>query len=194
MRKLIVILTFMTCFAAPELQAQRLEVPITDADRLASDWLTRLNALEQWYLSPDGQEVGLTPLIDRMMELYAPDVLAELPSHVPYDPEQIGPVQLKGSDQLRKWFEKMARAHVRLDWTLPRQTAKAYEGVELVYTAKLPWGGLGASFPVIAVYSAREDRKRYMAYGVVILQTREEDGKIQRLRLYLMEVNEVVPI
>lgn len=190
MRKLVFVLTFITLASAFELQAQRPEVATGEPERLADDWMTRLNALDDWTLSFEKKEQGLDQVIDHMMELYAPDVLAEVP---PHDKDQIGPVVLRGSGQLRKYFEKIARTQVRLDYIIPRQTTKEFEGLELVYSKQLPWGGLGISFPIIAVYSTREDRRRFMSPGMVVLQT-GEDKKIHRFRLYLTELAEVMPM
>jgi len=50
MRKLIVILTFITFLGAFELQAQRPEVAIGEPERLAGEWMARLNALDDWTL------------------------------------------------------------------------------------------------------------------------------------------------
>ena len=190
MRKFIIILTFMTFLGAFELQAQRPEVAIGEPERLAFEWMARLNALDDWTLSFEKKEEGLDQVLDRMMEIYAADVLAEVP---PHDKDQIGPVVLRGSGQLRKYFEKIARTQVRLDYIIPRQTGKQFEGIEMVYSKELPWGGLGVSFPIIAVYSLREDRRRFMSPGMVVLQT-GEDKKIHRLRLYLTELAEVVAL
>jgi hypothetical protein len=190
MRQLIFIATFIVFLAAHDLQAQRPEVKTGDPERLAGQWIERLNALDEWYLSPEGKEDGLDKVVDQMMELYAPDVIADLP---PHDQDQIGPVMLRGSGQLRKWVEKIARTHVRIDYILARQTGKEFEGVELVYSTPLPWGGLGISFPVIAAYSSRHDRRRFMAPGMVVLQF-GTDGKIHKFRLYLTELGEVLPI
>ena len=187
MRQLIIISTFITFFAACELQAQRPEVATGEAGRLAGEWMSRLNALDEWYLSVEGKEEGLDKVVDRMMELYAPDVISDVP---PYDEDQIGPVMLRGSGQLRKWVEKIARTQVRIDYFLARQTRGEFEGIELVYSTPLPWGGLGISFPIIAAYSLREDRRRFVAPGMVVLQF-GKDGKIQRFRLYLPEIDEV---
>jgi hypothetical protein len=190
MRKLVIFLTLISALSVWELKAQRPEVATGEPERLASEWMARLNALDDWSISFDKKEEGLDQVLDSMMELYAPDVLAEVP---PNDKDQIGPVVLRGSAQLRKYFEKIARTQVRLDYIIPRQTAKQFEGIELVYSKELPWGGLGVSFPVIAVYSLREDRRRFMSPGMVVLQT-GEDKKIHRLRLYLTELAEVVAL
>ena len=190
MRKLIIILTFITFMGAFELQAQRPDVAIGEPERLAGEWMARLNALDDWSLSFEKKEEGLDQVLDRMMELYAPDVLAEVP---PHDKDQIGPVVLRGSGQLRKYFEKIARTQVRLDYIIPRQTAKQFEGIEMIYSRELPWGGLGVSFPIIAVYSLRENRRRFMSPGMVVLQT-GEDKKIHRFRLYLTELAEVMAL
>lgn len=190
MRKLIIIFAFITFFSAFQLQAQRPEIATGEPERLADEWMARLNALDDWTLSFDKKEEGLDPVLDRMMELYGPDVLAEVP---PHDKDQIGPVVLRGTGQLRKYFEKIARTQVRLDYIIPRQTTKQFEGIEMVYSKELPWGGLGISFPIIAVYSSRENRRRFMSPGMVVLQT-GEDKKIHRFRLYLTELAEVVAL
>ena len=49
--------------------------------KLADDFLKRLNALTDWHLTVDGKEDGLEPLVNNMMELFAPDALAEVPPH-----------------------------------------------------------------------------------------------------------------
>ncbi len=190
MRKLIVALSLIAFFGPSELRAQRPEVEVGDAERLATEWLDRLNALDEWNLTPEGEEEGLEQVVDNMMELYAADVLSELP---PHDEEQIGPVILRGSGQLRKWVEKIAKTHVRIDYIQVRQTAEEYQGVQLVYSVTLPWGGLGIAVPIIAAYSLREDRRRFGAPGILVLQTNDE-GKIQRFRLYLTEIFEVSAI
>ena len=154
------------------------------------EWVDRLNALDDWYLSVEAKEVGVDQVVNRMMELFAPDVLAEVP---PHDNEQLGPVTLVGSAQVRKWVEKLARSHVSLNYVIKRQSEKEFEGELMVYSKPLPWGGLGISFQIIAAYSLREDRRRFMEPGAVFLQFRE-DGKIQRFRLLLAEKDEVVDI
>ena len=190
MRKLIVILTFIAFLGPCELRAQRPEVETGEAEELATEWLDRLNALDDWHLTPEGAEVGLEEVIDSMMELYAPDVLSEL---TPHDEEQIGAVVLRGSGQLRKWVEKIARTQVRIEYIQIRQTAEEYQGIQLVYSVALPWGGLGIAVPIIAAYSLRENRERFGAPGMLVLQTNEE-GKIQRFRLYLEEAFQVSAI
>src|SRR5882672_10307779 len=85
----------------------------------AEDFIKRLNALSDWYLSLDGKEDGVDKLVDNMMDLYAPDVLAEVP---PHDKDQIGPVLLRGKDNVRKWASIIARTQVRLLYYMRRQT------------------------------------------------------------------------
>ena len=190
MRKVIVILISFSLSGVFALDAQRPEVAIGEPEKLVDEFMLRLNALDDWSLSPKGKEQGLDQVLDRMMELYAPDVMAQVP---PFDPDQKGPVQLRGSAQVRKYFERIARTQVRLAYIIPLQTAKEYEGVEVVYSKQLPWGGLGVSFPLIAVYSSRQNRHRFMSPGMVVLQT-GADKKISRLRLYLTELSEVSPL
>jgi hypothetical protein len=125
-----------------------------------------------------------------MMELYSADVIAEVP---PHDEDQIGPVMLRGSANLKRWVEKIARTQVKLLYIQRRQTKKQIEGARLVYGTPLPWGGLGISFEILSAYSRRQDRRKFMAPGAVFLEF-GADGKIERLRLYLTETEEVVAL
>jgi len=171
-----------------QLHAQAaLEAP---EQKQAEDFIKKLNALSDWYLSLDGKEEGVDKLVDNMMELYAPDVLAEVP---PHDKDQIGPVMLRGKDNVRKWVDRIARTQVRLLYYMRRQTdgpTGDFEGWRLVYTAKLPWGGTGITFPVMGVWSERESRKRFTAPGFINIQY-GTDGKIKRLRILLGEIEEI---
>ena len=164
--------------------------PVLNLNQLAVEWLDRLNALDDWHLSVDGKEEGVDQVVDRLMELFAPGVLGEVP---PHDEEQIGPVMLIGSGQVRKWADKLARSHVQLNYIVKRQTEKEFEGELMVYSKPLPWGGLGISFQIIAAYSLRSDRRRFMEPGAVFIQYRE-DGKIQRFRLLQTEKDEIIDI
>ncbi len=164
--------------------------PVLDPGKVAEDWIIRLNALDDWSISLDGKEVGRDELVNRMMELYAPDAIAEVP---PHDEDQIGPVMLRGSANIKKWVDKISRTQVRILYIQKRQTKKQFEGEKLVYATPLPWGGVGISFEIIAAYSRREDRRKFTAPGAVFLQV-NPDGKIQQLRLYLAETSEVVAL
>jgi hypothetical protein len=177
-------------FQAPAPSQTTAAKPAPDPAKLAEDWMSRLNGLDDWYLSVEGKEVGVGEVVNRMMELYAADVIAEVP---PHDEDQIGPVLLRGSANLKKWVEKIARTQVKLLYIQKRQTKKQFEGEKLVYAAPLPWGGLGISFEIIGAYSRRADRRKFTAPGAVFLQY-GADGKIQRLRLYLAETAEVVAL
>src|SRR2546426_2903924 len=164
--------------------------PAPDPLQLAEDWLTRLNNLSKWTLTFEGKEVGREDLVNKMMELYAPDVVAEVP---PHDDEQIGPVILRGSANVRKWVDKISRTQVRLLYIQRRQTKKQFEGTKLIYSTPLPWGGVGISFEIIAAWSRREDRRKFTGPGTVFLQY-NADGKIDRLRLYVAEISEVTAL
>lgn len=192
---LIVISILIVLFAVLEFQAQAppqttAAKPAVEPTKLAEDWITRLNALPNWYLSVEGTEVGRDELVNRMMELYAADVIAEVP---PHDEDQIGPVMLRGSANVKKWVDKISRTQVKLLYIQRRQTKRQIEGEKLVYSTPLPWGGIGISFEIIGAYSRREDRRKFTAPGAVFLQY-GADGKIERLRLYLTETAEVVPL
>ena len=174
-------------YAAPQTAPAQ---PAIDAAKLAEDWISRLNALDDWYISLDGKEVGREEVVNKMMELYSPDVVAEVP---PHDEDQIGPVMLRGSGTLKKWVDKISSTQVRLLYIQKRQTKRQFEGEKVVYSTPLPWGGVGISFEIIAAYSRRQDRRKFTAPGAVFLQV-GPDGKIQQLRLYLAETSEVVAL
>jgi hypothetical protein len=188
---LIVISILISSWAVLEFQAQAppqtAVKPALDPAKLAEDWVSRLNGLDDWFLSVEGKEVGRDEVVNRMMELYAADVTAEVP---PHDEDQIGPVMLRGSANLKKWVDKISSTQVKLLYIQKRQTKKQFEGEKLIYATPLPWGGLGISFEIIAAYSRRDDRRKFTAPGAVFLQF-GADGKIERLRLYLAETAEV---
>jgi hypothetical protein len=197
----IIVATLITFFVTYEIQgltlaqnqpqaAQDKPKPAPDTTKFADEWMKRMNALDDWHLTSDGKEEGLNEVIDSMMELYTPDVLADVP---PHDDEQIGSVMLRGTPLLRQWVEKIARTQVRLNYIRTAQTMKEFNGVRPVFFTELPWGGFGISFQIIGAWSEREDRlnKRFMAPGSVFLQYNEE-GKIYRMRLYLTEITKVV--
>ena len=193
----LLVLTCIALVSTVDLHAQL--APATAMDTLSVDpqmvveqWIDRLNGLDDWHLSLEGEEEGIDQVVDSMMGLFASDVFAEVPP--PHDEDQIGPVMLRGRAQVRRWVDRLARSQVRLGYLLKRQTMRQFEGERLVYSTPLPWGGVGISFQIIGVYSLREDRRqRFMAPGAVFLEL-GEDGKIQRLRMYLTEVAQISPL
>jgi len=196
---LIVISILVSLWAVSEFQAQApyppqsqttAAKPTIDPGKLAEDFITRLNALDKWYLSLDGKEVGREELVNRMMELYAPDAIAEVP---PNDEDQIGPLMLRGSANIRKWIDKISQTQVRILYKQKRQTQKQFEGETLIYTTPLPWGGMGISYEIIGAWSRRADRRKFTGPGTVFLQV-NPDGKIQRLPLYIAEISEVTAL
>src|SRR5262250_1602861 len=97
MRRLFYSILFLLAATIPLHAQAALEAP---EQKQAEDFIKRLNALSDWYLSLDGKEEGVDKLVDNMMELFAPDALAEVP---PHDKDQIGPVMLRGKENVRKW-------------------------------------------------------------------------------------------
>jgi len=158
-----------------------------NADELATAFVDRFNALSNWHLTMDGKEDGLDQAVDHMMELFAPDVIAEIP---PHDEKQFGPVQLIGPKQVRKWLDEIARTQVDIKYFIKRQTYKQTEGEWMIFSRPLPWGGLAVSSQLFGAYSQRTDRKRFMQVGGVFAQ-HHEDGKIYRLRFILSEKDEI---
>jgi hypothetical protein len=194
MRKLV-FFSLIALLVVLQLQAQApAPAPATvDTRKLAEEWMKRLNALSDWYISLDGKEQGIEQGVDSMMELYAPDVVAEVP---PHDPDQIGPVMLRGTANLRKWVDKIARTETKLVFDITRQTGgptAEYEGWQLVFSTPMPWGGTAVAFQIRGTWSMRENRRRFTSPGAVFLEY-GADGKIRRLRLFLAETSEVSPV
>jgi hypothetical protein len=192
MRKLI-FFTLIALLAVLQLQAQAPAAASVDTRKLAEEWMKRLNALSDWYISLDGKEQGVEQRVDSMMELYAPDVVAEVP---PHDPDQTGPVMLRGSANLRKWVDMIARTQSKLVYDIARQTGgptAEFEGWQLIYSTPMPWGGTAAAFQIRATWSLRANRHRFTSPGAVFLEY-GADGKIHRLRLFLAETSEVSPV
>jgi len=194
MRKLI-FFTSIALLVVLQVQAQApapAAAPV-DTRKLAEEWMKRLNALSDWYISFDGKEEGVEQRVDSMMELYAPDVVAEVP---PHDPEQIGPVMLRGSANLRKWVDKIARTQTRLVYDIARQTGgptAEHEGWQLIFSTPMPWGGTAVAFQIRGTWSLRENHHRFTSPGAVFLEY-GPDRKIHRLRLFLAEISEVSPV
>jgi hypothetical protein len=152
-----------------------------DVTKLGTDFVDKLNTLDDWRLSMDGKEMGLDKIVDAFMADFAPDVFAELPSD---DEEQIGPLELHGAAQLRKWVEKYARTRVELELLMTRQTEKTVEGEYMVFSKPLPWGGTGLAFGIVAPYRTRVNREKFLETETVFLQY-GPDQKIRRFQMYV---------
>lgn len=159
-----------------------------DINQLAINWVDQFNNLSKWYLSMDGKEDGVKAAVTGMMNLLAPDVIAQVP---PHDEEQLGPVRLVGKDQVGLWLEKIAKTEVQINYKIQRQTEAEADGELMIHSKTLPWGGTSVAFQVLAAYTSRQTRTRYLELGAVFLQY-GEDGKIHRIRLLLSEKNEVL--
>lgn len=173
--------------AQPPLQTNETK-PALNAEKLAVEWLARLNALGDWFISLDGKEQP-EKVVSNMVELYAPDAIQLVgPSE-----DQIGTVMLRGTDAIRKWTDDFARSYVRLAYRIDPRTAKE-RTTTLIYSTPMPWGGLAVSFQITALYSLRHDRRTFRVPGAVFIEFRE-DGKIERLRLLLQkdEAAEIFP-
>lgn len=161
-------------FAAPPQQ----ESPKpSEARQLVEAWFTRWNAL-------DGTPATTQALVD----LYAPDALHSTgpASH------QLGTVTFRGHDGIKKMVEGFVAAFENPKYRLEAVTAKE-QTAHLFNTVEGPWGGPSVAVEFAAVYTAREDGKRYVCPGAAFFQL--ENGKIRRLRLYMAagELTEVEP-
>src|SRR6185436_12903103 len=72
-------------------QPDQPKAPALDGEKLVREWFRRLNALDDWWITVDGKEEP-EPVINRMVELYAPDAL----QFVEPNEDQLGTVMLSG--------------------------------------------------------------------------------------------------
>jgi ketosteroid isomerase-like protein len=160
-------------FAAPSQDSAK----PPEARQLVEAWFTRWNAL-------DGTPATTQALVD----LYASDALH---STAPAS-HQLGTVTFRGHDGIRKMVEAFVAAFEKPKYRLEAVTAKE-QTAHLFNTVEGPWGGASVAVEFSAVYTAREDGKRYVWPGAAFFQL--ENGKIRRLRLYMAsgEQTEVEP-
>ena len=153
--------------------------PAKKPEQLADEWFTRLNELDDWYISVEGQEEN-TSVVDHFVELYSSDALHQVgPSE-----NQIGSVVYHGADGIRKWADDFSKKYVAVNYRVEYKTRKE-QTIQPFYTAALPWGGTAASTEFAAVYTNRQDRKQFVVPGSVFFLF-DTAGKIESVRLYLL--------
>ena len=159
-----------------------------DPEKLVDQWFIRLNALDDWYISYDGKE-ETDAVVDRFLDLYDRDAFHQ----VGPNENQIGPVVFHGRDGIRKWATDFAKKYVQLGYRVDFMT-RSEKTAQLTYSVKPLWGGIAAAVEFTAVYTNREDRKRFIAPGSAFFLF-DETGKIQRVRLYVLrdEAAEIEP-
>jgi hypothetical protein len=149
-------------------------------EQLADEWFTRLNALDDWYISFDGREENAA-VVDRFVELYAPDAYHQVgPSE-----NQLGSVVMHGTDAIRQWADKFSRTWVNVNYRVEYKTRRE-KTLQPFYTIRMPWGGSGAGTEFAAVYTNRLDRRQYVVPGAVFFLF-DEAGKIESVRLYMLK-------
>src|SRR5262245_29545138 len=95
--------------AAPAAQEAGAKPAALNAEQLINDWVKRMNALDDWYISTGGNE-ETDGVLNSLMELYAPDAIQTVgPSE-----DQIGTVMLTGAAHIREWSHTFAQSFVQL--------------------------------------------------------------------------------
>jgi hypothetical protein len=156
-------------------------------EELVQEWFTRLNALDDWFITMDGKEEP-EAVVNRFVELYDPEALL----FIGPNENQIGTATYYRHEGIRKWADDFARKFVQLAYRPEVQTAKE-KTATLIHAIPMPWGGTAVSVEFVAFYGIRESRRRFVAPGAAFFQF-SEAGKIQRLRLFVAkdELYEVV--
>jgi hypothetical protein len=152
---------------------------IARPEEMAREWFIRLNELDDWYISFDGQEENAA-VVDRFLELYAPDASHQVG---PSD-RQIGAVVFHGRDAIRQWADDFSRKFTALNYRVEYKTKKE-KPLQPFYVIQFPWGGTGAATQFEAIYSNRHDRRQFVVPAAVFFMF-DEDGKIQSVRLYML--------
>ena len=180
---LSVFLTCLLLFQSTTIDAQNPPSgtsSVPKPEQLADEWFTRLNALDDWFITLDGKEENAA-VVDRFVELYRPDAYHQVgPSE-----NQIGAVVMHGADAIRQWADTFSKNYVSVNYRVEYKTGKE-KTLQPFYTIQMPWGGSGASTEFAAVYTNRFDRKQYVVPGAVFFIF-DETGKIQSVRLYLLK-------
>jgi hypothetical protein len=152
---------------------------ILKPEELANEWFIRLNELDDWYISYDGNEENQN-VVDRFLELYAKDAFHQVgPSAT-----QIGPVIFHGTDAIRKWADDFSKRYVALNYRIEYKTRKE-KPLQPFYTIQFPWGGTGASTQFEAIFTNRDDRRQFVVPGAVFFMF-DESGKIDSVRIYML--------
>jgi SnoaL-like protein len=159
----------------------------TSGEQLFNEWLNKLNALDDWFISMDGKEQPEQVIAD-LMGLYAPDAV----QFVGPNEKQIGLVTLSGLDAIRKWVDAQARTRRQIAWRVASRTMDEKTAALLVVPT--PWGGSSVAAEVTFAYTDRYSERRFQIPGMALVDF-GKDGKIRRVRLYLLkdEMEEIFP-
>lgn len=174
--------------AASSASPQSAAKPTLNADALVEEWMKRLNALDDWWITPDGKEEP-EEVIRQMVDLFAQDAML----FVGPSTHQLGTVMYAGHKGIRKWADDFARTRVQMAFRLQAQTSDE-QTAALVMSSVPPWGGLAAAAEFTSFYTSRETRRRYWGPGAAFFQFNDA-GKITKLRIFvpLEETHEIVP-
>jgi SnoaL-like domain len=143
------------------------------------EFFTRLNALDDWFITMDGKEDNKA-VVDRFMELFNPDAYLQVgPSK-----NQLGGVTYHGVEGIRKWADQFSRSYLDLNYRISFKTREE-KTAKPVYTFQMPWGEQGAAVEFTAVYTNRTDRNRFWMPGAAFFMF-DKDGKITELRIYML--------
>ena len=156
-------------------------------EQLFHEWINRLNALDDWFISMDGKEQPERGVAG-LMELYAPDAI----QFVGPNEKQMGIVTLSGVEAIHKWVDQIARTRRLIAWRLVSRTLDEKTAALLVTPA--PWGGVSVAAEITYAFTDRFTDQRFQIPGMVLLDF-GNDGKIRRARLYLLkdEEEEILP-
>ena len=180
------ILLLLLLLFAPSSFAQN-QTPL-QPESLVDQWFIRLNALDDWYISYTGKE-ETDAVVDKFVDLYTKDAFHE----VQPNENQLGHVVFHGHDGIRKWAADFAKKYVQLAYRIDYITRNE-KSAQLTYAVKPAWGGVAAAVEFSAVYTNREDRKRFLIPGSAFFLF-DDTGKIQRVRIYMLkdEAEEIEP-
>jgi len=153
-----------------------------NGEQLFNQWMNRLNALDDWFITMDGKEEP-EPVVARLLELYAPDAI----QFVGPNEKQIGLVTLAGLEAIHKWADEMARTRRQIAWRLVSRTLD--EKTAAVVATPAPWGGYSVAAEVTYAFTDRFSDRRFQIPGMVLLDF-GDTGKIRRARLYMVKDEE----
>jgi ketosteroid isomerase-like protein len=140
-----------------------------ETETLVRTWFDRWNGLD-----------GSAASVDAWLALYQPDALHTTgpASH------QKGTVTFRGHDGLRTLAALSVATTERPAYRIDIESAREQTAL-LFHTAAGPWGGPSVAVQFAAVYTLKENGRRYVTPGAAFFQL--VDGKIRRARIYLAD-------
>jgi hypothetical protein len=147
-----------------------------NAQDLVDEWIKRLNALADWTAEGDAAK-----RVEKFVEIYDREAF----QFTGPNEDQIGMATYSGTDGIRVWAARFGQRWSKSEYQIQVQTWQE-KTAGLLHTTEPPWGGVSVALELLTLGTARDTKKRIAAPAAAFLQFTEQ-GKIRRVRLYLLK-------